>query len=168
MPHSELVSFAYVTHESPSQQPEGHEEALQTHWPLKVLQAWPAAHGAHAAPPVPHSELDSLASGTHVLPSQQPERHEEALQTHWPVVVLHVWPDAHATHAAPPEPHAMADSLESGTHVEPLLQPEHEGCVSLDTSAMTTSFFTTASGPTSWATSGGGEPSETGHPLHGP
>jgi hypothetical protein len=59
------------------------------------------------------------------VPLQQPSGHEEALQTHWPVAVSHVSPDAHASHAAPPEPHDRDDSLESPSHVEPLQQPAH-------------------------------------------
>jgi hypothetical protein len=40
------------------------------------------------------------------LPLQQPPEHEVALQTHWPVLVLHACPVPHAAHAAPPTPHS--------------------------------------------------------------
>jgi hypothetical protein len=45
-----------------------------------------------------------------VFPLQQPLGHEVASQTHWPVVLLHSWPAAHAPHAAPPLPHDVFDS----------------------------------------------------------
>ena len=45
------------------------------------------------------------------MPLQQPLGHEAASQTHCPLVVLHAWPDAHAAHAAPPEPQEEVDSL---------------------------------------------------------
>ncbi len=62
-----------------------------------------------------------------MFPLQQPFGHEVASQTHWPVLVLHSWPVAHAAHAAPPAPHEVFDSLESGSHVvPPLQQPAHE------------------------------------------
>ena len=64
----------------------------------------------HAAPPAPHCEGDSEEKGTHVLPLQQPLGHELALQTHWPVVVLHVWPALQAPHAAPAAPQELLDS----------------------------------------------------------
>ncbi len=46
---------------------------------------------------------------------QQPSGHDVALQTHAPVP-LHVWPDGHALHAAPPAPHESFVSLESPSH----------------------------------------------------
>jgi hypothetical protein len=64
------------------QQPE-HDPPPQVHVPLE--HALPELHALHAAPPVPHCELDSLAYGTHVLPLQQPLGHELALHTHWPL-----------------------------------------------------------------------------------
>ena len=52
-----------------------------------------------------------------VVAVQQPLGHELALQTHWPDVVLHVWPVAHAPQAAPPAPHEVADSEAYASHV---------------------------------------------------
>lgn len=43
------------------QQPLGHEVASQPQVPLVLLQSWPVAHAAHAAPAVPHEALDSEA-----------------------------------------------------------------------------------------------------------
>jgi hypothetical protein len=127
LPHVVAVSEAYGTHVLPLQQPPGHEVELQTHVPFVVLHAWPEPHAEHAAPPVPHDEFDSEPYGTQVFPLQQPFGHEVASQTHDPLVVLHSWPDEQAAHAAPPEPHEVFDSLESGSHVvPPLQQPAHE------------------------------------------
>jgi hypothetical protein len=42
-----------------------------------------------------------------VLPLQQPVGHDAALQTHWPVAMLHCWPLTQAAHAAPAVPHAL-------------------------------------------------------------
>jgi hypothetical protein len=61
-----------------------------------------------------------------VLPPQQPLGHDVASQTHCPVLVLHSWPAEHAAHAAPPDPHEAFDSPDTGSHTEPLQQPEHE------------------------------------------
>ncbi len=61
--------------------------ALQMHWPVDVLHAWPEAHAAQAPPPVPHSVLVCEATATHVPLLQQPVAHEAALQVHWPVEV---------------------------------------------------------------------------------
>jgi hypothetical protein len=60
-----------------------------------------------------------------VLPLQQPFGQELALQTQWPVVVLHCCPGLHETHAAPPAPHAVLVSLVSGSQLVPLQQPVH-------------------------------------------
>ncbi len=57
------------------------------------------------------------------MPLQQPLGHDAASQTHCPLAVSHAWPDAHAAHAAPPEPHEVVDSLAYSSHVEPLQQP---------------------------------------------
>jgi len=55
-------------------------EQLPTHEPL--TQAMPEqALQALLAPP-PHMDAVSLATGTHVLPLQQPVVHDAALQTH--------------------------------------------------------------------------------------
>ena len=61
-------------------------------------------------------------------PLQQPEGHDVALQTHVPVVVLHVGTvPVHATQLSvietPPGPHMELVSLAVGTHVLPLQQP---------------------------------------------
>jgi hypothetical protein len=127
VPHFVEVSEAYGTHVVPLQQPAGHEVESHTHVPLVVLHSWPDAHAAHAAPPVPHVELDSEAYATHVFPLQQPFGHEVASQTHCPVLVLHSWPAEHAAHVAPLAPHEVFDSLPSGSHVVLLLQhPEQD------------------------------------------
>jgi hypothetical protein len=44
------------------------------------------------------------------VPLQHPFGHEVASQTHWPVLVLHSWPAAHAAHVAPAAPHDAFDS----------------------------------------------------------
>jgi hypothetical protein len=50
------------------------------------------------------------------FPSQQPSGHEELLQMHAPVLVLHTCPVAHAAHDAPFAPHDEVDSLPSVSH----------------------------------------------------
>lgn len=58
------------------------------------LQAW------QLEPPAPHCEAPWFASGTQVLPLQQPLQLAElqvgALLTHWPCAALHVWLLPHA------------------------------------------------------------------------
>ncbi len=119
-------SDAYGSHVEPLQQPAGHDVDVQTHCPVVVLHCCPVPHDAHAAPPAPHEEFVSEAYSTQVLPLQQPFGHEVALHTHCPLLVLHIWPVAHAAHAAPPEPQEVFDSLVSASHVEPLQQPAHD------------------------------------------
>ena len=127
LPHSELVSPLSGTHELPLQQPEEQEVALQTHSPVEVLHSWPEAQAAQAAPPVPHWPFFCADAGTHELPLQQPAVQDVALQTHWPLVVSHAWPEAHAAHAAPPAPQPPLVSLASFTHESPSQQPSgHE------------------------------------------
>ena len=60
-----------------------------------------------------------------MLPLQQPVGHPDALHTHWPVVVSQACPALHAAQALPPAPHWPVVSSASGTHVDPLRQPEH-------------------------------------------
>ena len=61
----------------PLQQPEGHEAAVQMHWPavasLLVSHVWPDAHAAQTVPLLPHSPSDSPEGWTHESLSQQPE-----------------------------------------------------------------------------------------------
>ncbi len=164
VPHSVLVCEATATHVPLLQQPVAHEAALQVHWPVEVSHVWPEAQAAQAAPPVPHPPLVSFASGTHEAPSQQPDAHEVALQTHSPVALSHVWPAAHATQAGPPLPHSLFVSLASGTHVEPFMHPVHLWLVSDCTSFTTTSLCR----PSLCRTSAGGDPSVAGHPVQEP
>jgi hypothetical protein len=63
----------------------------------------------HAAPPVPHCEVDCEEYRTHVLPLQQPAGHEFASHTHWPFA-LHSCPLAHAAQLAPAVPQEPAPS----------------------------------------------------------
>jgi len=104
----------------PLQQPPAQDVALHTHSP--PLQACPAAHAPHAAPPVPQEPLDWLPYGSQVLPLQHPFGHEPGVHTQAPAA-LHTWPAAHAPHAAPPVPHWVPDSDEYGTQTLPLQQP---------------------------------------------
>jgi hypothetical protein len=100
----------------PLQQPLGHEVASQTHWPLLLSHSCPAPHAAHIAPPAPQEVFDSLPSGSHVVPLQQPLQAEPP-QVHVPEE--HSSPAAHAPHAAPPVPHVAADCDPYGTHCPP-------------------------------------------------
>ncbi len=55
-----------------------------------------------------------------MLPLQQPLGHEVASHTHWPVVLLHSWPEPQAAHAAPPVPQEalVSDAYASHAPVE--------------------------------------------------
>ncbi len=106
----------------PLQQPLGQVVESHEQVPL-VVSHRPFVHDEHAAPPVPHIEADCEVYATHVEPLQQPFGHEVALQTHWPVVVLHIWPVPHAAHATPPVPHDVFVSDAYGSQVLPLQQP---------------------------------------------
>jgi hypothetical protein len=62
----------------------------------------------------------------HVLPLQQPPVHEPAVQTHCPPA-LHVWPNPHAPHTAPPAPQEVGPSLVRPSHAPASSQhPEHD------------------------------------------
>jgi hypothetical protein len=78
--------------------------------------ALPPVHPTHAAPPVPHWEVDCEPCCTHVVPAQQPVGHEVASHTHAPVAVSHPCPDAHCAHIAPPVPHALLPCIPGATH----------------------------------------------------
>jgi hypothetical protein len=105
-PHDELDSLESASHEPALQQP-AHELLPQPQAPPE--HAWPEAHEPHAAPAVPQALDDCDAYGTHALPLQQPLGHDVALQTHWPVLVSHCCPDAHAVQPAPAVPQEAAD-----------------------------------------------------------
>lgn len=132
VPHWPLVSAAYSTHVLPLQQPSGQDVALQRHCPevasLAVSHIWVEAHATQEAPPVPHSEFDSLAYGTHVSTSQQPAHEVAAPQVQAPPE--HSPPVPHAAQAAPPVPHAAFVWVAHGTHVLPLQQPPGHECAS--------------------------------------
>jgi hypothetical protein len=124
VPHETLDSEAYGS-QVPLvvQQPEGQELALQPHCPLPVLHASPIGHAAHATPPAPHDELDSLESASQVPPVQQPAQVVPP-QPHAPAE--HESPDAHALHAAPPVPHWVLDCEAVGTQTLPAQHPPEQ------------------------------------------
>jgi hypothetical protein len=90
----------------PLQQPRGQEVASQTQLPAK--QRWPSRHAepkpqlhapleqpsawapqlTQAAPPEPQDVMVCAPNGTQVLPLQQPDGHDEALQTQLPETQL--------------------------------------------------------------------------------
>lgn len=153
----QLVSDSGVRHTPAAQQPFGHDKESQTQapetqrWPLAhaapaphaqvpavvQLSAVPVLHKEHAAPFAPQRKSDR---DVHVIPSQQPDGHEVALQTHLPAVQR--WPTAHAapvpqaqvppaaqpsarvasqpTQTAPPLPHVASDGA---LQVAPEQQP---------------------------------------------
>ncbi len=102
VPHCELVSEPYGMHVLPLQHPLGQEVLSQTHCPVVVLHSWPPLHFTHAPPPAPHALLFSLASGSQVVPLQQP-LHIDPPQLHTPFE--HVWPCPHGPHTPPAVPH---------------------------------------------------------------
>jgi len=96
------------------------------------------SHATQAAPSVPQVERDEVV---HTAPAQQPVGQDPESQTHepaehtWPVphadpaphlhapaAQLSAVPGTHATHAAPPVPHAPSDGV---LHVSPEQQPGH-------------------------------------------
>jgi hypothetical protein len=91
-----------------------------------VLHSWPEAQAEQLAPAAPHEPLDSEVYATQVVPLQHPLGHEEASQTHWPVLLLHSSPPPQASHVPPPAPQEELDSLAKASQVEPLQQPAHE------------------------------------------
>ena len=127
IPHSVGDCMPCFTQVDPLQQPFGHEVGLHTQAPVAVSHACPAAHAAHAVPGAPHALVVCDPGATHApLALQHPPGHEVALHTHWPLLVSHSWPDAHAAHSVPEAPHDPVDSLASGSHVAPeVQQPAH-------------------------------------------
>ncbi len=106
VPHWALVSDAHGTHwPDELQQPCGHDDASHTQLPV-ALHSVPLPQALHAAPPVPHEVLLSLAYVSQVPLLQQP-LHIEPPQVHCPVTQAD--PLAHAAHAAPPVPHSDVD-----------------------------------------------------------
>ena len=147
-----------ILHTTPVQQPPEHELPSQMHAP--DTQRWPLTHAA----PAPHAQVPAVVQlseaaeshnlhiaplapqrasdrETQVGPSQHPDGHDVALQTHWPAEQR--WPTAHAapepqeqvppaeqpsarvasqpTHAAPPLPHVPSDGA---LQVAPEQQPD--------------------------------------------
>jgi hypothetical protein len=121
VPHTASVVAGEVQ-VAPTQQPSGHDDALQTHtppehsWPaaqaaplpheqapaVEQLSVWPGAHAIHAAPPAPHSESERALQ---VGPEQQ-VGHVAAhpLQAPW----LQVWLAGQLWQAVPALPQAAA------------------------------------------------------------
>jgi hypothetical protein len=123
LPHELLDSLLSDSQLPPLQQP-GHDIPPQEHAP--PAQACPEAQALHAAPPTPQSAEPCMDWGTQVLPLQQPVGHDDASQTHLPVVESHSCPATHAAHVAPPVPHDAVDSRAYASHVPvgpPLQQP---------------------------------------------
>jgi hypothetical protein len=50
------------------------------------------------------------------LPLQQPLGHDVASHTHWPLLLLHSWPEPQAPQAAPAVPQEPLDSAEYASH----------------------------------------------------
>jgi hypothetical protein len=114
VPHEEEDCDPYASQvpdaPEPVQHPPAHVSASQEQVPLLVSHT-PFAHAAHAAPPAPHWEADSLAYATHASAAvQHPPGHEVASHTQEPVAVLHSCPAPQDPHAAPPVPHLLDDS----------------------------------------------------------
>jgi hypothetical protein len=102
VPHDEAVWEVYGSQTLPLQHPFGHEVASQTHCPVLLLHSRPAPHAVQVAPAAPHDPFDSLASGSHDEPLQQPA-HDPPPHVQAPLA--HESPVPHALHAAPAVPH---------------------------------------------------------------
>jgi hypothetical protein len=123
VPHWLLLCPPVPTQVFPVQQPAmqlagPHAEG----WQLPFWQRFAPVQAAQATPPEPHWELFSLATGTQVLPLQQPA------QLAGPQVGVQV-PDwqvsvpVHAAQAMPPLPHWEFVSLPTPMQVVPAQQP---------------------------------------------
>ena len=94
-----------------SQQPDGHEPALQTQAPS--LQAWPSAQVTQAAPLFPHADVDCVVTQPPPV-SQQPPGQEVASQAPLPeppvplAPPLPLPPVPFAPPVAPPPPEPLA------------------------------------------------------------
>lgn len=121
-PQEEFVSEAYGSHAPLEvQQPFGQDAELHTHCPVVVLQASPAGHAAHVAPPAPHDEFDSPDRASHVPVDVQQPAHDPPPHVQTPLE--HVCPVLHARQAAPLVPHSLDDCPVYATQVLPLQQP---------------------------------------------
>jgi hypothetical protein len=132
VPQDAIDSEAYASHVPvmpPLQHPLGQVLESQEHKPSVVSQS-PFVQAAQAAPPAPQSAADCADASTHVLPLQQPNVHELESHTHWPVVLLHSWPEEQAPQVSPPVPQEVLLSEPYSSHVPvmpPLQQPSgHE------------------------------------------
>jgi hypothetical protein len=106
------------------QQPFEQEVASQTHWPVALSHSCPAPQPPHVAPPVPHDRLFWEAHASHTPAAvQQPMGHDVESHWHWPVALLHSWPDGQAAQLAPFEPQEALVSLVSDSQLVPLQQP---------------------------------------------
>jgi hypothetical protein len=104
----------------PLQQPFGHDAASQTHAPVLLSHSCPAPQALHVAPAAPHDAVDSLASGSHDAPVQQPA-HDPPPHVQAPLAQESPLP--HALHATPAVPHWLDDCVAYSTQVLPLQQP---------------------------------------------
>jgi hypothetical protein len=103
----------------PSQQPDGHEVALQTQ--PEPLQVWPLPHEKHPTPPDP--QYWSVVPALQVLPSQHPPQLPPAMHSHWWLLqsrslVVQSW------QAPPPLP--QFPSVVPALQVVPSQQPEEQ------------------------------------------
>jgi hypothetical protein len=105
-----------------SQQPFGQVVRVHSHLPpgtTRMVQTCPAAHGAQAAPPVPHASLNWPPFMRQVpFGWQQPAGHDAGVQAHFPVP-SQACPAAHGAQAAPWLPHAWSVAV---THRPALVQ----------------------------------------------
>jgi len=88
----------------PLQQPLGHELESHLHWPVAVTHSVPGEHPPHETPPAPQVLLFSLASGTQLVPLQQPAQDDDVPHVHTPLAPQ-VCPEPHGAHVLPPVPH---------------------------------------------------------------
>jgi hypothetical protein len=107
-PHEPADSPDSGSHAPPAVQQPVQDKPLQVHAPS--VHASPDAQEPQAAPPAPHSVSFWVPKGTQFpVGSQQPFAHELASHTHWPLLRLHSWPEAHDEQVAPPVPHDAGD-----------------------------------------------------------
>jgi hypothetical protein len=122
VPHDIVVSDPYSSHVPvgpPTQHPWAHEVASQTHCPIP-LHSWPVGHAAHMAPAAPQEAFDSPVGASHLSSAVQQPGHDVPAHEHAPAIQFS--PVAHALHAPPPVPHAIAVCADTGTQAPAALQ----------------------------------------------
>jgi hypothetical protein len=135
-------------------------------WQLPFWQRFAPVQAAQATPPEPHCALLSLASGTQVLPTQQPAQ-LAGPQVGVQVPTWQVSVPVQAAQATPPRPHWVLFSPLTGMQVVPAQQPVQLVESQLPASGVPESWLPASGWPLS-LTPLSGEPESGGPPSGEP